>query len=212
MLVIFGTTVIGKVVKSGSFYCPRCNMERGYQVKQNEKYFSLFFIPLIPIGKSGDTLACSFCKTSYIPSSILSEEEYTSSTIATDYLEKPLASPGKRIGSYVVDMLILILLNFPLAILAGHLPHYFDDKFYLLFFPMWIIYFFIMEWLLKGTIGKKIFSIEITSDKEGHQVTITQYLLRSIIKCIPLINIIFLFNDKRKGVHDYLAKTLVSEK
>jgi len=212
MLIIFGTKVVGKTIKNGCFCCPRCDTERNYQLKQNEKYFSLFFIPIIPLGKTGDSLECTFCKTAYVPSSILSDEEYTSSTATIDSLDKPLASVGKRIGSYFIDMIILTLLNFPLAFLAAYLPDFFDDKFYLVFLTMWIVYFFVMELLFKGTIGKKIFSIEIASGREGEKVSVFQYLIRSIVKCIPLINIIFLFNDKRKGVHDYVANTLVVEK
>ena len=212
MLIIFGTKTIGRTIKSGNFYCPRCNAERTYHLRQNKKYFSLFFIPFIPLGESADTLECTFCKTAYIPSSILSDTEYTSSTATIDSLEKPLASIGKRIGSFFVDMIALIMLNFPLAFITEYLPDYFDNKYYLVYMPLWIVYFFVMEWLFKGTIGKKIFSIEITSEREDKKITVFQYLLRSIVKCIPVINIIFLFNDKRKGVHDYIANTIVIEK
>ena len=211
MLIIFGTKIVGKTIRRGNFYCPRCEMEREYKLQQNGKYFSLFFIPVIPIGKTGDSLECTFCKTAYVPSSILPETEYVSSTIAIDSLERPLATVGKRIGSYFIDMILLLLLNFPLSFVAVHLPDFFDKKFYLVYMPVWIIYFFVMELLFKGTIGKKIFSIEITSESEK-QVSVFQYFIRSIIKCIPVINIIFLFNDKRKGVHDYVAGTIVVEK
>lgn len=211
MFVIFGTKNVGTTIGNGNFCCPRCNVERDYRLKQNKNYFSLFFIPIIPLGQTGDTLECSFCKTAYVPSSILSETEYTSSMASLETMDSPIASVGKRIGSYLIDMLILILLNFPLASVASYLPDFFHNKFQLVFLPVWVIYFFLMELIFNGTIGKKIFSIQITSENQDKKISVFQYLIRSIVKCIPLINIIFLFNDKKKGVHDYVANTIVVE-
>jgi len=210
MFIISGTKLIGRTIKNGTFSCPKCNMERGYRLRKNERYFSLFFIPLFPIAKLEDTLECTSCKTAYIPSTILTVREYDSLTINS--LDRPLASIGKRVGSYIIDMIILLFLNFPLAVLTRELPDFFDNKFYLIYLPVWVIYFFAMEYLFKGTIGKKIFSIKIASGKVGVQVSCFRYFIRSIIKCIPVINIIFLFDKKRKGVHDYVANTLVLEK
>ena len=214
MFVIFGTKVVGKLIKKGTFNCDRCNKERAYHLNKNRKFFSIFFIPLIPLNKTEDTLKCTFCKTLYVPNSILSQTEYNTSTKEIDSLEKPLASYGKRIGGYFIDMIFLIFLNFPLAILLKHLPNpdYLNNRFYLVFFPVWILYFFLMELLLKGTIGKKIVSIETIVDNEDKTISAFQYLVRSIVKCIPFINIIFLFNNKRKGCHDFVSNTVVVEK
>ncbi|UIR57915.1 RDD family protein [Sphingobacterium sp. SRCM116780] len=211
MLIIFGTKSIGKTVKYGNFHCPRCQMERPYQLKQNRRYFSLFFIPMIPLEKQGDTLECNFCRTAYIPASILPASEYTSSTLNIDGLTHPLASFGQRIGSYFIDLVVLILLNFPLATLTTRFKDYLPENYFLVFLPVWALYFFLMEWLLKGTLGKKICGIKIVSDTEGKSVTIFQYLIRSIIKTIPIINMILFFNDKRKGCHDFAANTIVVE-
>lgn len=212
MLFIFGTKRVGKTIKTGSFQCPRCNCERDYLLKQNKKFFSLFFIPVIPLNNAGDTLQCTFCKTEYIPNTILSPNEYTSTTATIDALERPIASAGKRIGSYFIDVIFLILLNFPLAFVVKYLPKIFSDQFFLAIFPLWIIYFFVMELLFKGTIGKKICSIETISEDKEKPITALRYLLRSIVKTIPVINVIFLFNDKHKGCHDFVAITIVVEK
>lgn len=96
MLFIFGTKRVGKTIKTGSFQCPRCNCERDYLLKQNKKFFSLFFIPVIPLNNAGDTLQCTFCKTEYIPNTILSPNEYTSTTATIDALERPIASAANE--------------------------------------------------------------------------------------------------------------------
>lgn len=212
MLVIFGTKTVGKTIKSGTFHCDRCNCERNYILKQNKNFFSLFFIPIIPLKNVGDTLECTFCKTAYIPNSVLSSDEYHSSTAKIDSLEKPLANVGKRLVAYIIDMIFLIILNFPLAIVVKYLPEFFKNKFQLVFIPLWILYFFVMELFFKATIGKKILSIESIADNKAKPVTFIHYFLRSIVKCIPLINVILLFNDKHKGCHDFVANTIVVEK
>ncbi|MEO5909346.1 MAG: RDD family protein [Pelobium sp.] len=211
MLFIFGTKSIGKTVQQGNFHCDRCEQTRTYNLKQYRKYFSIFFIPLIPLNRLGDTLECTFCKTEYIPNASIIPG-YIASTITKDSLFEPIASIGKRLGSFVIDILFLTLLNFPLSFLAAKFGNYLPKNFIIVFYSFWFIYFFVMEWLFGGTIGKKILSIKIVSETEEGSVSVLQWFLRAIVKCVPLINIILLFNDKHKGVHDYVANTIVVEK
>lgn len=211
MLIIFGTKNVGKTIKKGNFDCPRCNTQRIYNLNQNKKYFSLFFIPIIPLGNNGDTLCCNVCKTEFIPNSILDETEFISSTRNIDGLDFAIASPGKRLLGFILDLIFLILMNFPLAYLAKYLPSYFNNKFVWVFLTFWCIYFFIMELLFKGTVGKKIVGIETISATEGKKISVFQYFIRSFVKVIPFINVILLFNDKKKGCHDFIANTIVKE-
>ena len=212
MLIIFGTKNIGKTISRGTFSCVRCNTERQYQLKENRKYFSLFFIPVIPLEKQGDTLECTFCKTVYFPETILPEGTYIPTTLAIDQLDQPLASFGKRIGSYFIDLIFLVFLNFPLAWLSSLLDAYLPKNYFLVFLPVWGLYFFLMEWLLKGTLGKKICGIVIVADAEDKSVNVLRYFIRAIIKSIPILGIVMFFNEKRKGVHDLVADTIVVEK
>ncbi|GEM_PF-2098408 len=212
MLIIFGTKSYGKIIKKGSFNCFRCSNERNYNLIRYKKHFALFFIPLIPLGNNGDILECESCKTQFDPRSVLSVAEYNYNMPITGDFEQ-IASIGKRIGSYIVDLIILAILNLPLAVfISPYLPDYFHNRFHLVFLPMWVIYFFLMEMLFKATIGKKLMRIKTISDNEEKPVSITRYFLRSIVKCIPLVNIILLFNDKHKGLHDFIANTIVIEK
>ncbi|MFD2554620.1 RDD family protein [Sphingobacterium tabacisoli] len=211
MFVIFGTKTVGKTVKTGSFYCPQCDCDRPYQLQNRRRYFSLFFIPVLPLEKQPDTLSCNFCKSAYVPRSILSPSEYVPTSLNGDLEQQQLASFGKRIGSYFIDLIFLVLLNFPLAILAGKMSTYLPSNYILVFTPVWMLYFFLMEWLLKGTLGKKIVGIKIISDTKNKSVSVFQYFIRSLIKMVPVINIVLFFNDKRKGCHDFAAQTIVVE-
>lgn len=211
MLFIFGTKTIGKTIKTGSFYCPQCDDNRPYQLQNHRRYFSLFFIPVLPLEKQADTLSCNFCRTAYVPQSILSPSEYIPTPLNGDIENQRLASFGKRIGSYLIDLILLVLLNFPLAILAGKMSAYLPSNYILVFTPVWLLYFFLMEWLLQGTLGKKIVGIKIESENKKRSISVFQYFIRSVIKMIPIINIILFFNDKRKGCHDFAAHTVVVE-
>ncbi len=212
MLIIFGTKYIGKTVGTGTFFCTRCNTERNYRLRENRKYFSLFFIPVLPLEKQADTVECNFCKTAYFPETVLPKGTYVPSTLATDQLDMPLASFGKRIGSYFIDLILLVLLNFPLAMLTTKFEAYLPKNYLLVFLPVWALYFFLMEWLLDGTVGKKICAITIVADADEKSVGVLQYFIRAIIKLIPILGVVMFFNDKRKGLHDLVSGTIVVEK
>lgn len=71
MFFIFG---IGpKTIKTnkGQFLCPVCKSNSAYEVKQQRNYFSLFFIPLIPLSKAKQgQVVCLDCGT-HMPTSVL---------------------------------------------------------------------------------------------------------------------------------------------
>ena len=64
MLFIFGIGPKTKVIKSAEFVCPVCRAHSRYELKQQRNYFSLFFIPLIPLSKTqGQFVICQNCGT-----------------------------------------------------------------------------------------------------------------------------------------------------
>ena len=60
-----------KVLEKNQFVCPVCRTRTSYKLKQQRNYFSLFFIPLIPLSKAkGSFVKCLNCKTE-MPSTVL---------------------------------------------------------------------------------------------------------------------------------------------
>ena len=49
-MIIFGTTGLNSTKERGAFNCPRCSMQRGYRWISVNRFFTLYFIPLIPLG------------------------------------------------------------------------------------------------------------------------------------------------------------------
>ena len=52
---------------SGAFHCPRCAVKRPYDHKRIRRFFTLYFIPLIPLEHLGEYIECQHCRGSYKP-------------------------------------------------------------------------------------------------------------------------------------------------
>ncbi|MFW1753988.1 zinc-ribbon domain-containing protein [Acinetobacter wanghuae] len=71
MFFIFGLGPKTKVIETNQFVCPVCRTRSSYELKQQRNYFSLFFIPLIPLSKPKNSFVqCLNCRTQ-MPSTVL---------------------------------------------------------------------------------------------------------------------------------------------
>ena len=66
MFVIFGTRGITSTVQLSMFHCPRCGSLREGKLKQVRSFFTLYFIPVIPLNVLGRYVECSGCKGTYV--------------------------------------------------------------------------------------------------------------------------------------------------
>jgi hypothetical protein len=62
---IAGLTSRIKALASGQFFCPTEQSTRHYQHLQERRWFTLFFIPLIPLGGQREWVQCEGCGTTY---------------------------------------------------------------------------------------------------------------------------------------------------
>jgi hypothetical protein len=67
MFFIAGLTTRTKTVDGGEFFCPNEQGTRRYRLLQLRRWFTLFFIPLIPLGQQGEWVECDGCGTTYDP-------------------------------------------------------------------------------------------------------------------------------------------------
>ena len=65
MLLIWGFKALYKVLSEGTFYCPREGGDRAYRRKQARKWFTFFWIPVIPLDVLGEFIECSQCGSTY---------------------------------------------------------------------------------------------------------------------------------------------------
>jgi uncharacterized protein (UPF0212 family) len=64
-MIVFGTRPRYKVVDTGQFNCPHCGKPREYQHKHGRNYFTVYFIPIFPIGEAHEFIECTTCGRSY---------------------------------------------------------------------------------------------------------------------------------------------------
>ncbi len=65
-MIIFGTRGVKFKIDEGNFLCPQCAIERGYKHKKVRRFFTLYFIPLIPLDNLGDYVECQTCKGTFV--------------------------------------------------------------------------------------------------------------------------------------------------
>lgn len=67
MFILFGTKGVTSTEGRGRFHCPQCGSEREYKNQQVRRYFTLFFIPVIPMDELGRYVECSSCAGTFKP-------------------------------------------------------------------------------------------------------------------------------------------------
>lgn len=71
MFFIFGVGPKTRTIEKSQFFCPVCRTRSAYELQQQRQYFSLFFIPLIPLSKGKNAFVrCLHCGT-VMPSTVL---------------------------------------------------------------------------------------------------------------------------------------------
>lgn len=66
-LIIYGTRGVTSTVASGDFHCPGCDQRRPYVHKRVRRFFTLYWIPLIPLDVLGEYVECQHCTDTYRP-------------------------------------------------------------------------------------------------------------------------------------------------
>lgn len=64
-MIIFGTRGVTTTPDKGQFFCPQCNDQTAYRLKRVRRFFTLYFIPLIPLDKLGEYVECPRCQGTY---------------------------------------------------------------------------------------------------------------------------------------------------
>lgn len=66
-MIIYGTKGITYKVEEGKFYCPSCgsNNPLTYAHKRVRRFFTLYFIPIIPLNVAGEYIECLKCQNTF---------------------------------------------------------------------------------------------------------------------------------------------------
>jgi zinc-ribbon family len=66
LLLIWGLRVFFRTISEGVFHCRNCGGDRQYRLRSGRRWFTVFFIPVIPLNKAGEHVQCQTCKTRYV--------------------------------------------------------------------------------------------------------------------------------------------------
>lgn len=70
-MIIFGITSKQKAKPAGKFACPVCETTRTYAELRQVRRFTLFFIPIIPLGsRSLGRVVCTHCGSEFDESTV----------------------------------------------------------------------------------------------------------------------------------------------
>lgn len=65
-MIIFGFSVIlVGLVGEGPFYCPNCKSDQFQRTRKRQRFFTLFFIPIIPLKVIDHVVVCQRCVSEY---------------------------------------------------------------------------------------------------------------------------------------------------
>lgn len=65
MFIVWGFRAISKTLSEGTFFCPRDGGDRQYRLRSARRWFTIFWIPLIPLKELGTFVECSSCQSTY---------------------------------------------------------------------------------------------------------------------------------------------------
>lgn len=65
---MFGTREVTTDRASGEFHCPECRALRAYRLRRRQRFFHVFWIPLIPVGEQTEFVECLTCGATFAPS------------------------------------------------------------------------------------------------------------------------------------------------
>jgi tellurite resistance protein len=62
VLLVFGLTAVSRTVGEGTFHCPQCGGDRAFRRRAGRRFFSIFFVPLVPLWRLREAVECRACR------------------------------------------------------------------------------------------------------------------------------------------------------
>jgi uncharacterized tellurite resistance protein B-like protein len=85
-MIIFGTRGVTSTDREGTFHCPECRARQSYAHRKVRKFFTLYFIPIIPLESLGEYVECLRCNGTYQMRVLEHDPEQRNRRIEAEYL------------------------------------------------------------------------------------------------------------------------------
>jgi uncharacterized tellurite resistance protein B-like protein len=84
-VIIFGTRGVTLTKESGVFFCPECECKQSYRHRTVRRFFTLYFVPVIPLDALGEYVECDRCKNTYRNSILMHDPEQRAKEFEVEY-------------------------------------------------------------------------------------------------------------------------------
>ncbi len=88
-MILIGTVTINMTTDTGVFYCPVCEEETNYKLKNKRQFLTLYFIPLFPLKSEGRFVLCEKCRAQHEVDALLYNPE-AEQKLALDVIRQAL--------------------------------------------------------------------------------------------------------------------------
>ncbi len=117
-MIIFGWSTRQRVLETGLFHCPVCKSQAAYSRVGQRRWFTLFFIPVIPLSDTEEIACCNSCAT------LMPMQRLTGRADSTSNRKVPsLATVGMVMGVFSLLTVCIVFFSLPMAIAAVILGH-----------------------------------------------------------------------------------------
>lgn len=115
MLLLFGVTTRTKTLGAGTFYCRNERGDRAYLLLEARRWFTLFFIPVIPLKVLGELVQCSSCGVQYDPGALEQAAPPPASNegALTRYEIQAIVRAGTELGMSPARLRMILVENLP---------------------------------------------------------------------------------------------------
>jgi hypothetical protein len=116
VIIIWGWRALTYVLGTGQFFCPRCGGDAPYRHLRRRRWFTFFFLPVIPLEELGTHIECSRCRATFTESVLgaptLEVLEYHHG-LANRAAVAHLASLARPMGAGVEDVALRAISSAP---------------------------------------------------------------------------------------------------
>lgn len=67
MIIVWGSRTLTLTIGDGSFICPKCRTPHKFRHRLHKRFFTLYYIPIFPIGDGPDFVECAHCQGTFRP-------------------------------------------------------------------------------------------------------------------------------------------------
>lgn len=74
-MLFIGPRGVTKARARGLFHCPHCDVARPYAYRRIRRFFTVFFVPVVPLAGERSFVQCGFCRRAFDPAILDAEAE-----------------------------------------------------------------------------------------------------------------------------------------